>query len=76
MYEQGREGDEYNPGGFFQSRTVIIPHDDKIHRGGEDAAASSDTVLTVADGVGGWALKGINPGLFSNELTSSIIEFS
>ena len=55
---------------------MIIPHDDKKFRGGEDAAASTDTILTVADGVGGWALKGINPGLFSNELTNSIVEFS
>ena len=63
----------YNPGSFFQSKTVIIPHDDKIHRGGEDSADSTDTVLAVADGVGGWATKGINPGLFSAELTRSVI---
>ena len=55
---------------------MIIPHDDKRYRGGEDAAGSTDTVLTVADGVGGWSLKGINPGLFSNELTNLIVEFS
>lgn len=61
---------------FFQSKTVIIPHDDKKHRGGEDSADSSDTVLAVADGVGGWASKGINPGLFSTKLTHSLIERS
>jgi len=54
---------------LFQSKTVIIPHDDKKHRGGEDAADSCDTLLTVADGVGGWGLRGVNPGLFSMELT-------
>ena len=55
---------------------MIIPHDDKIYRGGEDSADSTDTLLTVADGVGGWALKGINPGLFSGELTRSVVAFS
>ena len=63
-------------GAFFQSKTVIIPHDDKKHRGGEDAADSSDKVLAVADGVGGWANQGINPGLFSTLLTKSLIEKS
>ena len=55
---------------------MIIPHDTKLHRGGEDAADSSDTVLAVADGVGGWARSGINPGLFSMELTRLAIEQS
>ena len=53
---------------------MIIPHDTKLHRGGEDAADSSDTVLAVADGVGGWARSGVNPGLFSMELTRLAIE--
>ena len=66
----------YNPGSFFQSKTVIIPHDDKRHRGGEDSASSNDHVLAVADGVGGWANKGVNPGLFSTELTNAIIGLS
>ena len=64
---------QYNPGSFFQSKTIIIPHDDKRHRGGEDSADSNDFVLTVADGVGGWALKGINPGFYSLELTGAIV---
>ena len=66
--------ESYNPGSFFQSKTVIIPHDSKINRGGEDSADSSETVLAVADGVGGWASKGINPGLFSLELTKQVIK--
>ena len=53
---------------------MIIPHDDKKHRGGEDAGDSCDTLLTVADGVGGWANKGVNPGLFSADLTKRIVE--
>ena len=55
---------------------MIIPHDEKRHRGGEDSADSNDYVLSVADGVGGWALRGVNPGLYSMELTRSLVEFA
>ena len=44
----------FEHGAYFESRTIIIPHDDKIHRGGEDSAHATDTMITVADGVGGW----------------------
>lgn len=44
-----------SPGAYFESKTIIIPHDDKINRGGEDSAHACDTLITVADGVGGWA---------------------
>ena len=54
---------------------MIIPHDDKKHRGGEDAADSCDTLLTVADGVGSWISRGVNPGLFSGDLTKRIVEY-
>ena len=57
----------------FVHKTVIIPHDDKKFRGGEDSASTSDHMLIVADGVGGWASKGINPGLYSNLLTNTIL---
>ena len=58
----------------FVHKTVIIPHDQKKHRGGEDAAATSDQLLVVADGVGGWASKGVNPGLYSKLLTKTIVD--
>jgi protein phosphatase PTC7 len=58
----------------FLHKTVIIPHDQKKHRGGEDAAATSDQLLVVADGVGGWANRGVNPGLYSKLLTQTIVE--
>ncbi|KAL3923342.1 MAG: hypothetical protein SGILL_001708, partial [Bacillariaceae sp.] len=58
----------------FVHKTVIIPHDQKKHRGGEDAASTSDRILVVADGVGGWANKGVNPGLYSKLLTKTIVE--
>ena len=57
----------------FVHKTVIIPHDDKKFRGGEDSASTSDHMLIVADGVGGWASKGVNPGLYSNLLTNTIL---
>ena len=63
----------HNPGSFFQSKTVIIPHDDKRFRGGEDSADSNDFILTVADGVGGWALRGVNPGDYSRDLTHTVV---
>jgi len=36
------------------SKTILIPHDEKINRGGEDSAHVCDTLIAVADGVGGW----------------------
>jgi protein phosphatase PTC7 len=61
-------------GAYFRHKTVLIPHDSKLHRGGEDAAATSDTILVVADGVGGWAQENVNPGLYSSLLTKTIVE--
>lgn len=58
----------------FVHRTVIIPHDDKKFRGGEDAASTSDRWLVVADGVGGWVKHNVNPGLYSRMLTSKVVE--
>lgn len=54
----------------------MIPHDSKLYKGGEDSAESSDTILTVSDGVGSWEKSGVDPGLFSTEFTRSVIEFS
>jgi protein phosphatase PTC7 len=64
----------FEHGAYFESRTIIIPHDDKIQRGGEDSAHVTDTMIAVADGVGGWADSGVNPGLFSKLLTRTIKE--
>jgi protein phosphatase PTC7 len=61
-------------GAYFVHKTVIIPHDDKKHRGGEDAASTSPQFLVVADGVGGWVQRGVNPGLYSKLLTKSVME--
>ena len=64
----------YKPGAYFEYKTVIIPADTKVDRGGEDAADGTDTMLIVADGVGGWSLSGVDPGFFSRKLVSSGIE--
>jgi hypothetical protein len=64
----------FEQGAYFESRTIIIPHDEKIHRGGEDSAHATDTIIAVADGVGGWGRRGVNPGHFSKLLTRKIKE--
>ena len=53
---------------FFNYANRIIPHPDKIQKGGEDAIYSDEKILVVADGVGGWNDVGIDPGLYSDEL--------
>lgn len=73
---QPKVEEDVGVGAYFIHKTVIIPHDQKKHRGGEDAAAASDTLLVVADGVGGWARQNINPGLYSKLLTETIIELA
>ena len=52
-----------------------IPHTKKIEKGGEDAFVASENLLVVADGVGGWAKQGVDPGLFSKSLVSNIKNF-
>lgn len=45
-----------------------------MFRGGEDSSDGSDTFLIVADGVGGWAMQGIDPGFFSRKLTTDAVQ--
>ena len=47
-----------------------IPHPSKAHKGGEDAYFYDDRMGTfgIADGVGGSAKNGVDPGLFSREI--------
>jgi protein phosphatase PTC7 len=62
--------------GAFVPRFVLeagagmIPHPAKADRGGEDAYFICDRgyAMGVADGVGGWAEVGVDPGLYSREL--------
>ena len=56
----------------FRGAVSMLPHDDKVDKGGEDAFTVSKTLIAVADGVGGWARRGVDPGLFSKQLTKDI----
>jgi protein phosphatase PTC7 len=49
-------------------RMHIIPHPDKVSKGGEDAGYADKKYLSVADGVGGWADEGVDPGKYSKNL--------
>ena len=60
--------------GYFKYATTIIPHPDKIEKGGEDALVARMDLLSVADGVGGWQRHGIDPGLYSKQLVKNIAE--
>ena len=48
----------------------MIPHPDKIEKNGEDAYYADEQILSVADGVGGWAKYGVDPALYSRKLCS------
>jgi protein phosphatase PTC7 len=52
---------------FAARGAFAVPHFEKDHRGGEDGFYLSvdGRTMGVADGVGGWASKGINPALFT-----------
>ena len=58
----------------FNAGVHMNPHPDKIQKGGEDAYSISKdgTLLSVADGVGGWANSGVDPALYSKRLCSII----
>ena len=57
---------------------AMIPHPAKEDKGGEDAyfVCESGRCMGVADGVGGWAEIGIDPGLYSRELMQHAKEFA
>ncbi|XP_010032961.2 probable protein phosphatase 2C 26 isoform X1 [Eucalyptus grandis] len=51
--------------------THLIPHPNKVDKGGEDAflvSGCNGGVIAVADGVSGWAEQNVDPSLFSKEL--------
>jgi len=56
----------------FKAAMVQIPYYKKRDRGGEDAYIVSEELLAVADGVGGWNRKGIDPGIFARELCERV----
>ena len=54
----------------FEFGTFILPHPDKADRGGEDGFFTSVELnsLGVADGVGSWYFRGVDPGIYAWEL--------
>lgn len=56
------------------SGASCLPHPEKAYRGGEDASFIADNGLAigVADGVGGWALSGIDAGVFAKQLMANV----
>ncbi len=63
-------------GGYLQSKSVIIPKDSLMETGGQDSADTSETLIAIADGVGGFMNEGIDPGPFARLLTSTAIELN
>lgn len=55
----------------FDFSYSIVPHPDKVWKGGQDAAYVSDHALIVADGVSGWSAMGIDAGLYSKKLVEN-----
>ena len=54
-----------------------IPHPRKAHRGGEDSylvSSPTNSTIAVADGVGGWESKGVNPRAFADEMLTKTYE--
>lgn len=61
----------------LKTAAFSVPHIKKVKKGGEDAFKFDDSIIIVADGVGGWNNKGIDPALFSKTLVENIhSEFS
>jgi protein phosphatase PTC7 len=56
----------------FVSGVHLNPHIAKRAKGGEDAVSLTDNMISVADGVGGWAESGIDPAIFARRLCNNI----
>ena len=54
----------------FEFEVCILPHPDKADRGGEDALFANNELnsLGVADGVGSWYSRGVDPGIYTRKL--------
>jgi hypothetical protein len=65
---ESRVDDKGKRGWWLSSAWCLIPHPDKVAKGGEDAAFGLEHAVGVADGVGGWASKGVDPGIYSKRL--------
>ncbi|KAI4305394.1 hypothetical protein L6164_028764 [Bauhinia variegata] len=62
----------------FSVGSYLIPHPNKVDRGGEDAFLVSNYnggIIAVADGVSGWAEEDVDPSLFPRELLANASSF-
>ena len=59
----------------FNSGFIKLPHFSKLQKGGEDALECHDGMIAVADGVGGWSNRGVDPAIYSNELVRNIKKY-
>lgn len=55
----------------FRFASAGRPGPNKKNPKGEDAYYVNDVFMVVADGVGGWANRGIDPSLYSNKLVDN-----
>ena len=58
----------FSDGLRFVSHGYMVPHPEKLSKGGEDYVYFSERVVAVADGVGGWAQHGIDSRNYSKKL--------
>lgn len=56
----------------FEHSASNIPSDEKKDKGGEDSWYVNDYLLSVADGVGGWNLQGVDPAKYSRKLEANV----
>jgi hypothetical protein len=47
---------------WLSTEWCMIPHPDKASTGGEDALFATPHAVGIADGVGGWGLRGVDAG--------------
>ena len=59
---------------FFRVGAVCNPKFDKRYKGGEDGfvVAQNQRMIMVADGVGGWTNRGVDPGKYSKALCKQV----
>lgn len=59
---------------FLKAAVKNIPNINKAYKGGEDSHIVTENLIAVADGVGGWDKKDVDPGLFSEALCKNLKE--
>lgn len=67
--------EDLRPRYFFRHYSISRPGPNKINPKGEDAYFSNESFMVVADGVGSWGLRGIDPSIFSNKLVNNSKEY-